>query len=390
MSIFKKLILMDYPYILNYFILLILAYLYWKKPDPKLVNWAFFLEFVFIAFRAPVVGADTWDYVRYLDGERNFYNYDPRPLETGFVIYRQVLLTLHPNRFVVMLVNSFLSCYPLYIIIKRYSNNVPLTLAMLSIFNFYVVYFCGLRQILGFAILLMGLIYVLDEKKKKWLVFVLCAALGYSFHTTIVVYAAIFLAAYFLRFKSRTILISSVVISAVFGIVLQSFNIMDAFNFFLSMNVEATERIENYMQGNSDVDEITSIFINLRPTIIAVLIYALMDKEKLNHWFSVIYALGIIIGNLFISVPMIGRLTGCFTIFGVVAFSWILGKDYLASFKKRKVTNLALVFFLLYFSQMLVKSNIDSAIDLISSARMHPYQFIWEDYSNHPSIKYFK
>lgn len=381
---------MDYPYILNYFILLILAYLYWKKPDPKLVKWAFFLEFVFIAFRAPVVGADTWDYVRYLDGERDFYNYDPRPLETGFVIYRQVLLALYLNRFVVMLVNSFLSCYPLYLIIKRYSNNVPLTLAMLSIFNFYYLYFCGLRQILGFAILLVGLIYVLDEKKKKWLVFVICAALGYSFHTTIVVYAAIFLAAYFLRFKSRTILISSVIISAVLGIVLQSLDIMDAFNFFLSMNVEATERIEGYMQGNSDLDKITSIFMSLRPTIIAVFIYALMDKEKLNHWFSVIYALGIIIGNLFISVPMIGRLTGCFTIFGVVAFSWILGKDYLASFKKRKVTNLALVFFLLYFSQMLVKINIDSAIDLTSSARMHPYQFIWEDYSNHPSIKYFK
>ena len=346
---------MDYPYILNYFILLILAYLYWKKPDPKLVKWAFFLEFVFIAFRAPVVGADTWNYVRYLDGERNFYNYDPRPLEAGFVIYRQVLLALHPNRFVVMLVNSF-----------------------------------GLRQILGFAILLMGLIYVLDEKKKKWLVFVICAALGYSFHTTIVVYAAIFLAAYFLRFKSRTILISSVVISAVFGIVLQSFNIMDAFNFFLSMNVEATERIENYMQDNSDVDEITSIFINLRPTIIAVFIYALMDKEKLNHWFSVIYALGVIIGNLFISVPMINRLTGCFAIFGVVAFSWILGKDYLASFKNRKVTNLALLIFLLYFSQMYVKMNQNSAIDLTAAARMHPYQFIWEDYSNHPSIKYFK
>lgn len=85
---------MDYPYILNYFILLILAYLYWKKPDPKLVKWAFFLEFVFIAFRAPVVGADTWNYVRYLDGERNFYNYDPRPLEAGFVIYRQDCSTL--------------------------------------------------------------------------------------------------------------------------------------------------------------------------------------------------------------------------------------------------------------------------------------------------------
>ena len=144
------------------------------------------------------------------------------------------------------------------------------------------------------------------------------------------------------------------------------------------------------MQDNSDVDEITSIFINLRPTIIAVFIYALMDKEKLNHWFSVIYALGVIIGNLFISVPMINRLTGCFAIFGVVAFSWILGKDYLASFKNRKVTNLALLIFLLYFSQMYVKMNQNSAIDLTAAARMHPYQFIWEDYSNHPSIKYFK
>lgn len=381
---------MDYPYILNYFILLIFAYLYWKKPDPKLVKWAFFLEFVFIAFRAPVVGADTWNYVRYLDGERNFYNYDPRPLEAGFVIYRQVLLAFHPNRFVVMLVNSFLSCYPLYLVIKKYSNNVPLTLAMLSIFGFYVVYFCGLRQILGFAILLMGVIYVLEEKKKKWLVFVLCAAIGYSFHTTIVVYAAIFLVAYFMRFKSRTILISSVIISAVFGIVLQSFNVMDAFNFFLSMNFEATERIENYMQDNGEINEITSIFKSLRPTIIAVFIYSLMDKEKINHWFSVIYALGIIIGNLFISVPMIIRLTGCFTIFGVVAFSWILGNDYLASFKQRKMRNLAFLIFLLYFSQMYVKDNLNSAIDLTAAGRMHPYQFIWEDYKNHPSIKYFK
>lgn len=380
---------MDYPYVLNYFVMLFWAYLYWKKPNPKLVQWAFLLEFIFIAFRAPVVGADTWNYVRFLDGERSFYNYDPRPLEEGFVIYKQILLSLHPNRFVVMLVNSFLSCYPLYLIIKRYSNNVPLTLAMLSIFNFYYVYFCGLRQILGFAILLIGLIYVLDEKKRKWLVFILCAALGYCFHTTIVVYAAIFLVAYFMRFKSRTILISSVVVSAILGIVLQSFNVMDAFNYFLSMNVEATERIENYMQDNRDVNEITSIFISIRPTIIAVFIYALMDKEKLNHWFSVIYALGIIIGNLFISVPMINRLTGCFTIFGVVMFSWIFGCKYAMSFRHRRITNYVIVIFLLYFSQMYVKNNLNSVTDLTSASRMHPYQFIWEDYSDHPSIKYF-
>lgn len=381
---------MDYPYILNYFVMLILAYLYWKKPDPRLVKWAFALEFIFIALRAPVVGADTWNYVRYLDGERNFYNYDPRPLETGFLIYRQIMVALHPNRLVVMLINSFLSCYPLYLMVKKYSVNVPLSLAMLSILNFYYTYFCGLRQILGFAILMMGLLYVLDDKKRKWTVYVLCAALGYCFHTTIVVYAAIFFAAYFLRFKSRTILIASIVVSALLGIVLQSFSVMDAFNFFLSMNVEATERIENYMQENGDVNEITSVMMSLRPSIIAIFIFALMDKEKLNHWFSVIYAVAIIVGNLFISVPMIGRLTGCFVIFGTVIFTWLFGTQYVASFKQRKLVNTALVIFVLYFSQMYYKNNLDSVIDLTSSSRMHPYQFIWEDYSNHPSIKYFK
>ena len=68
-----------------------MAYSYWHKPNNKIVVWAFVLEFVFIAFRAPVVGADTWNYVRYLDGERNFYNYDSRALENGFIIYKDVM-----------------------------------------------------------------------------------------------------------------------------------------------------------------------------------------------------------------------------------------------------------------------------------------------------------
>ena len=117
---------MDYPYILNFLLMLFLAYQYWKKPDPMLCKVAFTLQFIFIACRAPVVGADTWNYVRYLDGERSFYNYDERDLEPLFVVYREVLVALNCNRFVVMVINSFLSCYPLYLIVKRFSNNVPL------------------------------------------------------------------------------------------------------------------------------------------------------------------------------------------------------------------------------------------------------------------------
>ena len=74
--------------------MLFLAYQYWKRQDPRLIKWAFILQFAFIALRAPVVGADTWDYVRYLAGERDFYNYDTRELEPLFIVYREILVAL--------------------------------------------------------------------------------------------------------------------------------------------------------------------------------------------------------------------------------------------------------------------------------------------------------
>lgn len=381
---------MDYPYLLSYFIMLMLAYLYWKKPDERLVKWAILLQFAFFALRAPVVGADTWDYVRYLDGERNFYNYDSRPLEPAFLIYRQVMVWLHCNRLACMVINTVISCYPIYLMVKKYSMNVPFSLAMFSIFDVYITYWVGLRQIIGLAILFMGLLYVLEEKKRKWLVFFSCAVLGYFFHTSIVVYAALFFGAYFVKFKSRTIIIAAIAVSAAFGIVLQSFNVMDAFNFFLSLNVESTSRLDNYLENMDEVNEITSIFMSLRPSFIAIGVYALMDKNKLNHWLSLIYIVGVIIGNLFISVPIIGRLTGGFTVFGPIVITWVLSKKYYAVAKFRKIVNTILALFVLYFSQMYIKSNMDTNIDFLSSARMHPYQFFWEDYSNHPSVKYWR
>ena len=380
---------MDYPYIFNFLIMLFLAYQYWKKQDPRLIKWAFILQFAFIALRAPVVGADTWNYVRYLADERNFYNYDERELEPLFIVYREILVALHCNRLAVMLINSFLSCYPLYLLVKRFSNNVPLSLAMLPILNFYGLYFVGLRQVLALAILILAMLYVYDEKKWKWTVFVLLSFVAWNFHTSAAVYAAIFVSAYFIKFKSRVVLISAVAISAVVGIVLQSFNVFDAFNFFLNLNVSATERIEGYLEEGGDTNEIESVLLTLRPSLIAIVVFMFIDKEKLNHWFTVLYTIQLIIANLFISVPMIGRLTGGFVIFGAIVFTWVLGENYYSNIKKRQLVNKILILFFLYFGQSLVKENLESNIDLKSSNRMHPYYFIWEDYSDHPSIKYW-
>lgn len=379
---------MDYPYVINYFLMLWLAYLYWKKPNASYIKWAFILQFIFIAFRAPVVGADTWNYVRYLTGERSFYNYDSRALEPGFILYREALASLHLNRFLCMIINSFLSCYPVYLLIKKYSFNAPLSLALLSIYNLYLTYFCGLRQILGLAILFMCILYVIEYKKQRWFIYCLGTILGYTFHTSIILYSFIFVSAYFLKMLNKTTIITCIAGSAIIGIVLQSFNVMEAFNFFLNLNFSATERLQGYME-NDEINEISSIFLTLRPTIIALLVFLLIDKTKLHHWFSNIYFLGIVIGNLFISVPMINRITIGMNIFAPIVFTWIFGNEYIQNLQRKKITNVIMILFFLYFSQMYIKNNLFSAIDLTREDRMHPYLFIWENYSNHPSIKYF-
>lgn len=379
---------MDYPYILNYFILLILAYLYWKKPDPKLVKWAFFLEFVFIAFRAPVVGADTWNYVRYLDGERNFYNYDNRELESGFLLYRKLLVSMHPSRLVVMIINSLLSCFPIYLLIKRYSYNVPLSLALLPLFKVYSLYFVGLRQILGLAVIFLGILYVLAEKKGKWLVFFTLAILGYYMHTTIALYAVIFFIVYYVRLNSRSLITILIVASAIIGIILKTFNVTEAFNLFLSLNVSTTERIEGYMYSFEDANIEASINA-LQPTLFATLAICFIDEKKINHWITNIYVVGVILGNLFVSVPMLNRILVGFSIFGTIVFSWIFYESYKFNKLSLETRKWLCIIFLLYCSISYIRQNMNSRIDYLDAGRMHPYLYIWEDYSKHPSIKYF-
>ena len=78
----------DYIWAIFYLCLIFLAYysrsINRKKSAAKL---AMLLVFIFMAFRAPVVGGDTWNYVRYLTGERYYYNEDVRDLETFFLFY---------------------------------------------------------------------------------------------------------------------------------------------------------------------------------------------------------------------------------------------------------------------------------------------------------------
>lgn len=378
---------MDYPYFIFYLIMLLLSYSYWQKRNVMIMRWSFVIAFIFFAFRAPVVGADTWDYVRYLTGERNFYNFDARPLEPLFIFYRNIMCNITSSRFVVMVMNTIISFAPLYYITKKNSYNPPLTILLFYLMGGLDVYFVGLRQIMALSVLYVSLIYCLEVKGevvKKVVTFVCCTIVAYLFHTASVIYALMLIIS-MVPFKlNRILCIILIVGSSVFGVVLEKFNVLEVFSLVLEMSFSSVERLNNYLM-NDELEEVENVSVLLRISVVALIAFLFIDKEKLSHPYGKIFLIGVVVFNLFVSVPMIHRICDPLYFFGSVFFTWIKGQNYHLMKTKRVYLNILLVLLMFYFTRSQVINLWH--VDLNNEKRMNPYYFIFQDYSNHPSIK---
>lgn len=375
---------MDFPYVVFILILIVLAYLNWKQPADKYFKIAVGVVFVFIAFRAPVVGADTWNYYRYLTGIRNWYNNDSRDLEMGFALYHDFChKVLMKNGLMIMIVNTILSMGFVYLAIKKYAGDK--VLAVLSIFLFfsYASWFIALRQTLGFSIYLGGLLYLLADKKQKWLVYAACCVAGWYFHTTIAIYATIGTLCYFIPVYKRWIHLAFVIGSAVLGVVFEKFDVLGFFKFFLTLNISMTERVDGYMIDAELNDTTATLNILLRTTVVATIAILLIDKDKINHIFTKFFVFGVVAFNLLYTVPMINRIVFIFWVFGSIVVSWIFGENYMNS-KYKKYISILVLLMVLYFGRVYLISQTN--YDLESASKMHPYYFFFQDYHTHPSI----
>lgn len=379
---------MDFPYIALLLLLLFFAYREWKYPQQSnyLFRYACWVTFIFIAFRAPVVGADTWDYYRYATGIRNFYNADSRELEPLYQLYNDFFRNYCPIGVVFMSVNTIIIFAPIRYILKKYCKYKTFgILTFFLIYNFSP-FFVALRQILALSIILWGVIWVIEDKKYKWAVFIALAVIAWFVHTTAAVVAALFVGAYFMPIKLRIIPLVAICVSAMAGIILRKFNVLDAFWFIASFDLSVIERISIYLE-NQELNDSMSLNIVLRDSVIAILIFSFLDEKRVNHWFSKMYLLGVVLFNLFCSVPMINRMIMSNTLFVIVIFPWLLDKNYIQQ-KKKQLLNILLVIVILYFTRSYILSN--AFYDLKSEQRMHPYYFFFQDYHTHPSILYFK
>lgn len=373
------------PYIVFIVILFVLALLSLRTNKKNLFKIAAAVAFIFFAFRAPVVGADTWTYYKLLTGKMDINDlYEIRALEFGFLVYKEFCnKILFGNGVLVMVANTLFSLYGVYYMINKYSYNKTMSVLFFFFLFSYSVWFVATRQTIAFDMFLLGYLYLLSDKKNKWFVYALFSGAGCLTHSTILIYTLLGLVSYFLIIEKRFIYVLAIVISSIMGVVLDKFN---PYSMFEVVSLVAPTLFLDRMEGYFDWDLLersNSLYLGLVQGAFATMVILFMDKSKLNHPLTKMYIFGIIIGALLYYVPLSARLTFVFSSFGCVVFTWMFGKNFVT--KKRSLILGLVVLWMLYFGQGYIKKQI--FYDYWDDSKMQPYYFFFQDYSNHPSIK---
>ena len=378
---------MDFPYIILIFILLIFLIKSWNgNRRQKYFYYSSVLTFAFVAFRACVVGADTYNYTLGFLRKADYY-WDVEPL---YKLYQNVLSGIWKNEVFFIFTNTILSLAPIYYLVKRESSNAILSIFAFFIFQIYLPYFVALRQILGIALLLLGVIAVINNKKRRWFLYGAFACCAYFMHNSTIINSILFFILYFVPLNNRRTALVIILTTAAIGIVSQNLKLSELFNMYLNMNIGlTTDRLNAYVQDDqlNDASNAVNMIWLLRYSIVGVFVFYFIDESKLNHWFTKIYLLSVVISNIFFNVDMITRMNLAFNLFSIITFTWGFSERYQKYIREHEYFKFIGPCLILFFLQSYVRSQI--GYDLNDSSRMHPYYFFWEDYHTHPSITRF-
>ena len=369
----------DYPYIVFYLFLFVCFVAHLKKPS-KYIAWAAFgATFCFAALRAPSVGADTLNYVRYLTGERSFYNYDARDLEFLFVLYRNIVDYCTNSRLVVMIINTIVTMFPLYLVVKRYSNNPPLSIIFFFAVNGMMVYFVGLRQVIGLAFVLLAFLYIWNGKltRMKVPLVVLFIIISIFFHTYSIVVTAVFLLVTMIHVKTKSPLYIGAIGSFMLGAIADFFSVEKFFTTYLSFGFAATSRLDVYMSMTDTLGKTVPILV-LIVFLTSVVMIRCLNYEKIDSPFMKIFIIGVMISNLFYPIPMLSRVATPFVIFGGIPVTWLFCRDYtIQNISRRTIVFIGFCISLMLFGKC-IKDNM--SCDTTSLDQMHPYKLFIQEY----------
>lgn len=158
-----------------------------------------------------------------------FLNY-----EKGYVVLNKLIGSIWNNRQFFMAVIAFLSIYPVYRFIKKYSFSPAISYVVYMGIPVFLMLFSGMRQIIAIAICVYAIDFIIEKKPVQFTALVLFSTL---FHSS----ASIFLVAYpiyYLKFSRRTRWASVAMLGVVF---LFRYQLFSVFSKLFKENAETTE-----------------------------------------------------------------------------------------------------------------------------------------------------
>ncbi|APA93621.1 EpsG family protein [Myroides sp. ZB35] len=296
-----------------------------------LLRISFILLFILSAFRSELVGTDTKGY--FMLFER---------MQRGIEI-RQEVLWRYLNQLVVyvggdfnllLIISSLLVLVPVYLVIKSHSPYKFFSLFLYYSLYFYLFSLNITRQSIAVGFTLLALVYLIDDKKKKFVLFVLLAT---GFHTTAIL-------SLFLLFIDRIpnkdrflLLISGITIFI--GIFLSGplFTLAGSLFGYLQY-VEAYEL--GTIPGNFAYLLILSLFL-----------YFLMKTSDYRGRLFKLFYVFIIVSNLVIRIPFGDRIVLYFAIIQIIYLPYYL---YVTKLEPRQLAVFIVVLyaFVMFFRKL--------------------------------------
>lgn len=373
----------DYPYLLIVVILLVLFFIELrnKRKQEFCFNVASLLTWLFFGLRAKSVGADTLDYVN------NFISGNHEYQEPLYNFYYLFVRSIWCNGTFYLLLTSFLSLITLYYLIKKYASYRVLPILLFFILGYYYNYFIAMRQILAISIFYLGLMAVLDNKKRKWWIYAFCTVVSCFIHNFMLLVALLGTSVYFVPIREKKTALMVVAVSGVLGVLIDASSLLRLFDTYFSLGGGiTTERLNQYMNSTGVNDSLSaSVLGQLYYAIIGFFIVYFIPGEKIDSWQVKIYIAYVVLISLFREIFMIDRIVLPFALMGCIIATWSMDTIRISKTIKYKI--MAIVLFVYIFNSY-IKQQIN--YNEISYSRLHPYYFNWENDSDHPSYLYEK
>lgn len=145
---------------------------------------SFVLIFLLFALRNVSVGRDVVAYENGYEMTKHakWNDFEYIYFEFGYILLMKICITIGMSFQAFLALISLLSLLPVFFFIKKFSQNYMFSIFIWVTYMLFEFYLTGLRQSLAMSIVLIGVVYLLSEKKHPLLKYLLFVGLASLFH----------------------------------------------------------------------------------------------------------------------------------------------------------------------------------------------------------------